>query len=68
MTEYQQFKAMLERSGVGHGLRHDHNPPETAVMVECDDSDDARQWTVCEFVFDDSGRLKTAVSYKGEEG
>ena len=66
-TELQQLQAMLERSGIGHGLRFDPDGT-TAVMVECDDSDDARQWTVIEFVFESDGLLKTAVSYEPVEG
>jgi hypothetical protein len=65
-TELQQFKAMLGRAGVGHGTRHDYNPPGEAVQVECDDSDDSRQWTVCEFVFGEDGKLQTAICYEGQ--
>lgn len=67
-TEHQQLIAMLTRVGVGYGTRHDHNPEGVAVQVECDDSDDARQWTVTEFVFDADGRLKTVVCYEPEDG
>ena len=37
MTELQQFVAMLERAGIGHGTRDDHNPPGTSVQVESEE-------------------------------
>ena len=67
MTELQQFKAMLERAGIGHGLRHDYNPPGEAVMVETE-PDDRDEWCVSEFWFDDEGNLREHTVYKGEEG
>lgn len=68
MTELQAFVAMLERSGAGRGLRTDHNPAGTAVLVECPDSDNVNRWVVCEFAFDGDGKLVAVESYAGEPG
>ena len=65
MSEFQQFKAMLERSGIGHGLRTDYNPPGTAVQVETD-IDDQDGFMVAEFWFDGDGALKEVTCYPGE--
>ena len=50
-SELQQFTAMLERAGVGHGTRVD--PAGMAVQVECDISSAVTDW-----LFDESGKLK----------
>ncbi len=64
VTELRQFVAMLSRAGVGHGLRHDHNPPGTAVQVETGESES--DFMVTEFAFDGEGKLTEVVSYPGE--
>lgn len=68
MTELQQLMAMLDRAGIGHGLRHDFNPPGTAVQIESEDSCAHRDWTSTEFWFDDNGVLQTVTSAEGQEG
>lgn len=54
MTELQQFIAMLERAGIGHGTRDDFNPAGTGVQVEHEDDEES----VAEYWFDDAGLLK----------
>lgn len=65
MTEFQQFKAMLERAQIGHGLRHDYNPPGESVLVEAGDE---REFTITEFGFNEDGKLVEVVCYPGEPG
>lgn len=60
-TELQLFLAMLTRAGIGHGKRHDFNPPRTAVQVEhgvevCEETD---------WLFDESGMLKDVILCEG---
>lgn len=65
-TELQQLKDMLDRAGVGHGLRIDYSPPGTAVQIESDDTaDDDYE---AEFWFDKDGRLKRVSCYEAERG
>lgn len=66
VSELQAFQKMLERAGVGHGLRFDYNPPGTAVMVESGENE--MEFMVTEFGFDADGRLKEVASYPGEVG
>jgi hypothetical protein len=73
MSELQAFLAMLERAGVGHGTRQDHDPaavlggemrPErTAVLVEpaIDCDDDAQ--LVMDWRFDADGNLVRVLVY-----
>jgi hypothetical protein len=67
-TEHKQFVAMLERSGVGHGLRYDWDPDSVAVMVESDNEGYGDGFTVTEFQFAPDGQLTGATSYPGEVG
>ena len=53
MTELKAFLAMLDRAGVGHGTRDDHNPEGTGVQVEHEDDDH----TVTDWWFDADGKL-----------
>ena len=53
MNEKQAFLAMLERAGIGHGIRHDYNPPGTAVQVEHEDAN----LTTTDWLFDVDGKL-----------
>jgi hypothetical protein len=66
MTELQQLRAMLCRTGIGHGERFDYNPPGTAVQIET--GEDEQQFVVVEFGFDAEGRLATVTTYPGEAG
>jgi hypothetical protein len=66
MNEYQQFKAMLERAGIGHGLRHDYNPDGESVQVEHDDEDAKHGWMVTDWSFDADGKLVSVTMYEGE--
>lgn len=50
-TEQQQFLAMLDRAGIGHGTRDDHDPPGTGVQVEHDEDG------VTDWLFDKDGKL-----------
>lgn len=54
MTEKQQFTAMLNRAGVGHGFRTDHQPPGETVMVQIENEDDSGVWHEVEFFFDEN--------------
>jgi hypothetical protein len=66
VTEYRQFMAMLDRAGIGHGLREDRATAVRAVMVETGDDDDPM---VTEFWFDAAGNLMQQVPcYASEEG
>ncbi len=65
MTELQQFKAMLTRAGIGHGLRTDYNPAGESVQVEA--GEDEKDFTVAEFNFDADGKLVAVVCYPGEQ-
>jgi len=65
VTELQAFIAMLERAGIGHGMRTDHNPPGEAVLVES--GDDPTEFMVTEFGFDADGRLEEVTCYPGDE-
>ena len=67
VSEYQQFKAMLERAGIGHGLRIDYNPAGNAVQVETHTADEG-EFVVAEFWFDEDGVLKQVTCYPGEVG
>ena len=58
MTELQTFLAMLNRAGIGYGMRDDFNPPGTGVMVHHGD-DDRR---ITEWWFDEAGELKDATT------
>jgi hypothetical protein len=67
MTELQQFIAMLDRAGIGHGMRIDYDPCGTAVQVE-HAHDEGDGWTVTDWQFDADGRLVDISMYPGEEG
>lgn len=54
MTELQLFLKMLDRAGIGHGLRYDYNPPGTAVQVEHEDDDN----TTTDWWFNEAGELE----------
>lgn len=66
MTDLQQLTAMLDRAGVGYGVRYDWDPDSSAVQITTGESE--RQFTVTEFGFDDSGSLTEVASYPGEPG
>lgn len=66
MTELQQFLAMLERAGVGHGTREDHKPCGTAVQIESE-GQDGPGFMVTEFAFSGDGNLTEVICFKGEE-
>jgi hypothetical protein len=68
MTELKAFLKMLERSGVGHGIRQDYNPPGTAVLVEHPDDDNETGFWVTDWAFDDAGNLTDISHYRGEPG
>ncbi len=53
MSELQAFLAMLERAGIGHGTRTDHNPAGTGVQVEHEDQPDS----VTDWRFNAAGEL-----------
>ena len=65
-TDQRAFLAMIERAGVGHGLRDDFRPPGTAVQIETENGDG--DVTTVEFWFDESGRLKTVHCYESDLG
>jgi hypothetical protein len=65
-SELIAFVAMLERAGIGHGMRADYDPPGTAVMVETGDGEG--EFTITEFGFDGDGKLTDVVSYPGDQG
>jgi hypothetical protein len=50
VNELKAFLAMLERAGIGHGTREDHNPEGTAVQVETDNQ-------TTDWFFDADGKL-----------
>lgn len=62
MTELQQFKAMLERAWIGHGLRHDSGG--TTVLVESGENE--IEFMITEFFFDVEGKLEKVQCYPGE--
>ncbi len=64
MNELKSFVAMLKRAGIGHGIRHDYNPPGTAVMVES--GEEEIEFMVTEFAFDADGNLTKVQSYPGD--
>lgn len=56
MSELQQFIAMLNKAGIGHGKRIDYNPNGTGVQVECENTT-----TITDWWFDADGNLKEVV-------
>lgn len=73
MSERQQLLAMLNRAGIGYGLRDDYTdgkPDGDSVQVESAEADEHGQWWVTEFNFDESGTLKDdgVATYLGQEG
>jgi hypothetical protein len=66
MTELQQFKAMLSRAGIGHGIRYDY--PGESVQVEHPHEDSETEFTVTDWGFNEAGRLLNVSIYPGEAG
>lgn len=64
-TELRAFLAMLRRSNLGFGTRHDYNPAGTAVMVEHPHEKDSG-FHVTEWAFDADGKLTGVELYEGE--
>jgi hypothetical protein len=60
MTELAAFVAMLERAGVGHGLRYDFDPDGVSVQVEHEDGGK----TITDWLFDKGGNLIDVVVCK----
>ena len=64
MSELDVMKAMLNRIGTGYGLRDDHNPDGTAVLIET--GPDESDFYVTQFWFDSEGVLQEVMGGKGE--
>lgn len=60
MSELEQFLAMLDHAGIGHGIRNDHNPPGTGVQVEHENDDH----TATDWWFDADGKLVNVYVYE----
>ena len=70
MSEKEAFLKMLDRAGIGHGLREhfdteEQNPGGTAVQVEHLTEDNAGFY-VTEWGFSPNGFLLTVEHYEGE--
>lgn len=63
MTEYTRFVNMLNRAGIGYGLRDD---ADGAVAVQVEDYGFGPHTGVAEFAFDKDGLLTVVTMYEGE--
>lgn len=67
-ADLRSFLAMLDRSSVGFGQRHDYNPEGTSVQVEHPVEGSDTEFWVTDWSFDAAGKLIDVGHYKGELG
>lgn len=63
-SDQRAFGAMIDRIGIGYGIRQDENPPRLVVQVEHERSDGT--WWSSEWVFDETETLVEVRSCEGE--